>query len=544
MHEKHKIANTTESSINETTTALERPEASPKKIQHDMESSTSEERDYEDTVYPTGLKPASIMISLYLATFLVALDRTIIATAIPQITDEFNSLSDIGWYASSYMMTSCAFQLFYGKLYVFYPTKWVFLLAILLFEVGSAICGAASSSVAFIWGRSIAGFGCSGIFSGGVVVMVHTIPLAKRPLFQGLFGAIFGIASVVGPLIGGAFTTHVTWRWCAVTVVIIALLLKVPPPEEAGKPLLFQLRQMDPIGTLVFIPGIVCLLLALQWGGSTYQWKDGRIVALLVLAGVLLLAFIAVQLWKGDSATVSPRIIKQRSIAAGFYWALCSGSAMMVIIYFLTTWFQAIEAVTAYESGIRLLPFVLSLVAGSIIGGAITWNAGYYTPPLILGTIIMSVGAGLLTTFSVNTSQPKWIGFQFIYGFGLGLGLQVPAMASQTVLSKRDVPIGASLMYFAQWLGGSVFVSVGQNLLSNKLVSGLKDIPGFSIVWVTDTGATNLRDVVPPESLAEVLQVYDTALVKVLDVAVALSCAGILGAVFMEWKSVKAQKGK
>lgn len=112
------------------------------------------------------------------------------------------------------MMTSCAFQLFYGKLYVFYPTKWVFLSAILLFEVGSAICGAASSSVAFIWGRSIAGFGCSGIFSGGVVVMVHTIPLAKRPLFQGLFGAIFGIASVVGPLIGGAFTTHVTWRWC------------------------------------------------------------------------------------------------------------------------------------------------------------------------------------------------------------------------------------------------------------------------------------------------------------------------------------------
>lgn len=146
----------------------------------------------------------------------------------------------------------------------------------------------------------------------------------------------------------------------------------------------------------------------------------------------------------------------------------------------------------------------------------------------------MSVGAGLLTTFSVNTSQPKWISFQFIYGFGLGLGLQVPAMASQTVLSKRDVPIGVSLMSFAQWLGGSVFDSVGQTLLSNKLVSDLKDIPGFSIEWVTDAGATNLRDVVPPESLAEVLHVYDKALVKVFDVAVALSCAGILGAVFME----------
>lgn len=119
-------------------------------------------------------------------------------------------------------------------------------------------------------------------------------------------------------------------------------LAKSAAPEEAGKPLMFQLHQIDPIGTLVFVPGIVCLLLALQWGGSTYQWKDGRIIALLVLAGVLLLAFIAVQLWEGDSATVPARNIKQRSIAAGFYRAFCSGSAMMVIIYFLATWFQAI----------------------------------------------------------------------------------------------------------------------------------------------------------------------------------------------------------
>ena len=307
---------------------------------------------------------------------------------------------------------------------------------------------------------------------------------------------------------------------------------------------MMQIYQIDPIGTALFIPGIVCLLLALQWGGSTYPWHNARIVALLVLAGVLLIAFIAVQPWKGDHATVPPRIIKNRSVAAGFFWAFCSGAAMMVIIYFLATWFQAIQGITAYKSGIRLLPLVLALVAGSLLGGSITWNAGYYTPPLIVGTIIMSIGAGLLTTFGVQTGHSKWIGYQFIYGFGLGLGMQMPSMAAQTVLPKQDVPIGASLMFFAQWLGGAIFVSVGQNVLINKLVSGLRVVPGFNITWVTDTGATDLRKVVPTQSLDLVLQVYNRALVRVFDVAVALSCIAIIGAVTMEWRSVKAEKGK
>ena len=330
----------------------------------------------------------------------------------------------------------------------------------------------------------------------------------------------------------------------AVAVVVIALILNVPPPAQRGKSLTAKIRQIDPIGTSLFLPGIVCLLLALQWGGSTYSWHNARIVVLFVLAGLLLIAFIVVQFWEGDRATVPPRVIKNRSVAAGFLWAFCSGAAMMVIIYFLATWFQAIQGITAYKSGIRLLPLVLALVAGSLLGGSITWNVGYYTPPLIFGTIIMSIGAGLLTTFDVHTGHSKWIGYQFIYGFGLGLGMQMPSMAAQTVLSKKDVPIGASLMFFAQWLGGSIFVSVGQNVLSNKLVSGLRVIPEFNIMWITDTGATDLRKVVPAQSLDLVLRAYNYALVRVFDVAVALSCVAIFGAVAMEWRSVKAEKGK
>lgn len=301
---------------------------------------------------------------------------------------------------------------------------------------------------------------------------------------------------------------------------------------------------MDPIGTAFFLPGVVCLLLALQWGGSTYTWSNYRIILLLVLAGVLLIGFIFIEIWKGDEATVPPRVIKNRSVAAGFYWSICSGAAMMIVIYFVATWFQAIQGVSAYTSGIRLLPLVLALVAGSMIGGALTWNVGYYTLPLLLGTVLMSIGVGLLTTWTVNTSQAKWIGYQFLYGIGLGLGMQAPSMAAQTVLDKKDVPIGASLMFFAQWLGGAVFVSVGQNVLSNKLVEGLRVLPGFDIGWVTESGATDLRHVVPEKALGIVLEVYNGALTRTFDIALAMSCAAIVGALAMEWKSVKKQPGK
>jgi MFS family permease len=155
-----------------------------------------------------------IMASLYFAMFLVALDRTIIATAIPRITDTFNSIDDIGWYGSAYLLTGCGFILIYGRVYTFHSTKWVFLSGIFLFEVGSAVCGAAPTSNALIIGRAIAGFGSSGIITGAITIMINTIPLHKRPMYQGLFGAVFGVASVAGPLLGGAFTdSKATWRW-------------------------------------------------------------------------------------------------------------------------------------------------------------------------------------------------------------------------------------------------------------------------------------------------------------------------------------------
>ncbi|KAL8824277.1 MAG: hypothetical protein Q9191_005162 [Dirinaria sp. TL-2023a] len=322
-------------------------------------------------------------------------------------------------------------------------------------------------------------------------------------------------------------------------MVLVFLFLHIPDRENTKIAIKEKLRQLNSIGLLFLVPGVVCLCLALQWGGVTYAWSEGRIVALLVLTFVLLIAFVLVQVWKPDEATIPPRIFMQRSIASGFWVSSCIGAHQMVFIYFLPVWFQAIKGDSAVKSGIHLLPMVLPVVVASIITGILVSRIGYYTPFMIVGVCITAIGAGLLNALEVNTSEGKWIGYQIMYGFGMGLCFQAPNMAAQTVLTREDVSIGASLMFFGQLLLGSVFISVGQNLLDNQLAKRLASIPGITGHLISNTGATTLLDFIPPNDHAMALQAYNDSLRVCFRVALIMACITILGAVGMEWRSVK-----
>ncbi|KAB8300472.1 hypothetical protein EYC80_000642 [Monilinia laxa] len=489
--------------------------------------------------YPSWKKLSVVMLSLYLCILIVSLDRTILGTAIPTITNEFHSLEDVGWYASAYLISSSATQLLFGKTYKFYNYKWVLMIAIAIFEVGSAICGSAPNSKVFIFGRAIV--------NGVILIMTDNVPLHRRPLFMGLFGGIFAISNVCGPLIGGVFTTKVNWRWCFYinlpvggAVALILFFIVKGSPSKNKDTLHQKVQKMDPLGTIVFIPGIICILLALQWGGHTYSWRNARIIVLFILGGILLIMFVIIQFKSGESATVPIRVIKQRSIASAVWLSFFSSGSMFVLIYYLPIWFQASRGLNAINSGLHTLPLVLALVLGSLFAGIFTKATGYYVPMVIASPIILTIGAGLLTTLRKDSGPREWMSWQVIFGWGLGLGIQQPNLTVQACLPDDDISTGIALMFFAQGLGGTIFVTVGQIIFSYELVKGISalNIHSLPASLILHTGATEIRNIVPQFYIEKVLIVYNDVLTKTFRVAIFTSALTILASLTLEWKNI------
>ncbi|KAF7176467.1 hypothetical protein CNMCM7691_002785 [Aspergillus felis] len=450
----------------------------------------------------------------------------IISVLLTQITDEFDSFTSVGWYGSAYLLTCWSLQLIFGKIYRLFSVKWTILWSNLIFEASSALRGAAPISTSLIVGRAICGVGVAGI-SAGVI--------------QGMFGALMGVSSIVGPLIGGDFASNVTWRWCFYINLPVGFPTGLPP-----NPLVRKDQATGYPRAILLVPGTVCLFLALQWGGQIHPWSNGRVIALLILTGVLLVGFSAVQVFLPRTATLPPRIFKQRSIVAAK-----SPATDLFQTRVLTEWSLLppdLVPVDQRRVSFRVRhshsPLMISMVAGSISGGTLDAKIGYYTPLAIVGTCLMCAGNGLLTTFEVDTGAGKWIGDRILYGLGLGLSFQVPNLATQASLSKRDVPIGLALMLFATLLGASVFVSAGENVLANQLIKRLAVVKVIDASMITSGGATSLLQSLPDGEHSTALGAYNEALREVFRVGLIQTCLSVPGAASLEWRGVKKPAGE
>lgn len=325
---------------------------------------------------------------------------------------------------------------------------------------------------------------------------------------------------------------------------MLIMVLHLPSPPRPKQKWFQTLWSLDPIGQILFLPSIICILIALQWAGTTYAWSNARIIVLIVFFAILFIAFVINELRMGSKATIPPGVAFQRTVATASCFAFFNYAQFFIFVYFIPIYFQAVKGVNAKQSGIDTIPLIVANNVGSLLSGILTTKFGSYIQYFYGCTILTSIGGGLISTWQVDTSSSKWIGYQVISGFGTGLALALPQVVVQSDLSPQDIPIGISMTIFFQFFGGALFVSIGNNILNSKLVSYVNaiGIPDFDASSIVQAGATELRGNVPAEYLPQVLQAYNQALRLVFRAGLAMACFTLLGALPLKWKSIKSPK--
>ncbi|KAI1080843.1 putative MFS multidrug transporter [Whalleya microplaca] len=555
LKEKDEMGSTTPVPVEETETEKKRPDAEIMKTEGAEPEAVEEGA--ESTEYLTGYKLFMALLSITLLFFLIMMDMSIISTAVPQITSDFHSLEDIGWYSGAYQLCSAALQPLTGKLYAQVSAKWVILFFFFVFELGSLICGVAVSSTMFIIGRAVAGLGASGLVNGAMTLVAGAVPMAKRPAYMGIMLGVGQIGLIVAPLIGGAFTEYVTWRWCfyinlplgGVAGVFLAL---THIPDETIKPnvsfavLRKVVPKLDLVGFVLLAPAAIMFLLALQYGSGGYPWNSARIIGLFCGAGVTAIVFMVWEHRVGDKAMIPFSMVRKRIV-----WTSCiQYTGLMVTTFvgaqYFPIYFQSVKGAGPTLSGVYLLPNILTSIILVILGGTMISKLGYYLPWAVFAGAITAIASGLISTWDPWTSTATWIGYEILYG-ARGCGIQLGITAIQNAVPPAQSAQGAAFLVFCSNLASACFVVVANTIFTQKLMSEISRLaPSVDPTAALAAGgsAKAVRALLPARSpeLDGLLVAYSNAFDTLCYLLIAAACVSFVAAFGMGWVDVRKKK--
>ncbi|CAO2656807.1 Nn.00g056100.m01.CDS01 [Neocucurbitaria sp. VM-36] len=428
----------------------------------------------EEIPQRSKLKIALIMFSLAVAVLLVALDITIVTTALPTIAEEFNSASGYTWVGSAYLIAQSAATPIWGKVSDVWGRKPILLVTNAIFFVGSLLAGVSVNMDMLIAARAVQGIGGGGLITLVNIAISDLFAMRDRGAYFGIIGGVWALASSLGPVVGGLFTQKVSWRWCfyinlpfdGVAFLIILFFLDIKTPKT---PLRKGLKAVDWLGALTMVSGTIMLLLGLEFGGITHPWDSATVLCLIIFGAVTIGLFFLVE-WRLAPYPLMPLdLFSKRSNLAAL--GVCFFHAFVFISgsYFLPLYFQAVLGATPILSGVYLLPTALSLSFLSAFTGIFIKKTGQYLPMIWFGMFMMTLGFGLFIDFDVNSPWAKIIVYQIITGIGVGPNFQAPLIALQSLVPKRDIATATATFGFTRNLGSAISVVIGSVIFNNEM---------------------------------------------------------------------------
>jgi EmrB/QacA subfamily drug resistance transporter len=415
-----------------------------------------------------------VFSGLMLGMLLAALDQTIVSTALPTIVGDLGGLNHLSWVVTSYLLASTVSTPLWGKLGDLYGRKGFFQAAILIFLVGSALSGISQNLNELIGFRALQGLGAGGLMVGAQAIIGDIVPPRDRGRYTGLIGAVFAVSSVAGPLLGGLFTDHLTWRWVfyvnlpvgAIALVVVAAVLPATKTRIA--------HQIDYFGATVLSAAVVALILALTWGGSTYAWTSITIIALGIGSVGLFAWFLRIER-RAVEPTVPLHLFRSKVFRVSSGAALIVGFSMFGVLTFLPLFLQIVHGVSATKSGLQMAPIMAFVLAMAVFSGRRVTATGTYRRFPIAGTALTAIALGLFAT--IDASTPFWLTaiYMCILGTGLGLTMQILMLAAQNSVPYSQLGVATSTAMFSRSIGGSLGVAVFGTIFTNRLGNELPE---------------------------------------------------------------------